>query len=83
MEALPRIGLTPKQALVLQFLKQYHKEYGVYPTVREICKGKIDGQQVIKKSSAPSNVQRILECLKRKGWILKEVASPRGIAILP
>ena len=42
-EQVIRVGLTPRQAQVLSFLKAYYAEYGVYPTVREICKGKIDG----------------------------------------
>ena len=43
-----RIGLTPRQQQVLAFLVAYQKNSGVYPTVREICKGRIDGKQAIK-----------------------------------
>ena len=77
-EQVIRVGLTPRQAQVLSFLKAYYAEYGVYPTVREICKGKIDGKQVIKPMAAQSNAHRLLECLQKKGYILKEIASARG-----
>ena len=82
-EQVIRVGLTPRQAQVLSFLKAYYAEYGVYPTVREICKGKIDGKQVIKPMAAQSNAHRLLECLQKKGYILKEIASARGLAVLP
>ena len=77
-----RIGLTPRQQQVLAFLVAYQKSSGVYPTVREICKGKIDGKQAMPKMAAQSNVHRILNCLARKGYILKEINSPRGIAVI-
>lgn len=77
-----RIGLTPRQQQVLAFIIAYHKETGVYPTVREICAGKIDGKQALKKMTAQSNAHRIINCLVRKGYIIKEINSPRGIAVL-
>ena len=83
MESKQRIGLTPRQQQVLAFLVAYQKSSGVYPTVREICKGKIDGKQVIKPMAAQSNAHRLLECLQKKGYILKEIASARGLAVLP
>tara|TARA_B100000242_G_C42993060_1_gene461102 strand:- start:855 stop:1103 length:249 start_codon:yes stop_codon:yes gene_type:complete len=77
-----RIGLTPRQAEVLHYIKVYYNEYGYYPTVRDICKGKVSNQKVIKPMVATSNAHRILNVLKDKGYILKEVASARGIAII-
>lgn len=77
-----RIGLTPRQAEVLHYIKVYYNEYGYYPTVRDICKGKVSDQKVIKPMVATSNAHRILNVLKDKGYILKEVASARGIAII-
>ena len=77
-----RIGLTPRQQQVLAFIVAFQKETGVYPTVREISVGKIREKQVIKKMAAYSNTHRIIQCLVRKGYIIKEVNSPRGIAVL-
>ena len=77
-----RIGLTPRQAEVLHYIKVYYNEFGYYPTVRDICKGKVLNQKVIKPMVATSNAHRILNVLKDKGYILKEVASARGIAII-
>lgn len=82
MENKNRIGLTPRQQQVLAFIIAFHKEHGVYPTVREISQGKIDGKQAMKKMTAYSNVHRIIGCLVRKGYIVKEINSPRGIAVL-
>ena len=45
-------GLTPRQSDIYRFLVAYHKEYGVYPSMREIAEGKIEGEQVITKVSA-------------------------------
>lgn len=77
-----RVGLTPKQAEVLQFLKMYCKHYGYYPTVREVCAGKVDGHQVLEGRQAQSNIHRIMNSLEKKGYLLKEAQSPRGIAVL-
>ena len=55
-----RIGLTPRQAEVLHYIKVYYNEYGYYPTVRDICKGKVSDQKVIKPMVATSNAHRIL-----------------------
>tara|TARA_Y100001937_G_scaffold20191_2_gene28110 strand:- start:765 stop:1013 length:249 start_codon:yes stop_codon:yes gene_type:complete len=82
MDNKNRIGLTPRQQQVLAFLVAYQKVSGVYPTVREICVGKIDGKQAMPKMAAASNAHRILNCLARKGYILKEINSPRGIAVI-
>jgi|TARA_B100000886_G_scaffold275246_1_gene199154 SOS-response transcriptional repressor LexA len=78
----PKIGLTPRQAEVLHFIKVFFNEYGYYPTVREICGGKVAGEKIIKPMSAHTNAHRLLNCLHNKGYIIKAVASPRGIAIV-
>mgnify|MGYP001422810496 FL=1 len=77
-----KIGLTPEQRELMSFLKAYRQEYGVYPTVREMCKGTIDGEQVMKARKSKSNIHRMLIALQQKGWILREIASHRGIALL-
>ena len=82
MDNQARVGLTPKQAEVLQFLKIYAQHYGYYPTVREVANGKVDGQQVLEGRQAQSNIHRIMNALERKGYLVKEAQSPRGIAVL-
>tara|TARA_B100001248_G_C27309358_1_gene421105 strand:+ start:172 stop:423 length:252 start_codon:yes stop_codon:yes gene_type:complete len=78
-----KVGLTPEQQRLLGFIRAFHVEHGVYPTVREMASGKIDGEQVLEKRRSISNVHRMLVCLQEKGWILREIASHRGIAVLP
>ena len=64
-------GLTPRQSDIYRFLVAYHKEYGVYPSMREIAEGKIEGEQVITKVSASSAVKLTLDRLESRGWIRK------------
>ena len=44
-----KIGLTPTQFEVYNFIVAYHNNEGVYPTVREIGKGTIDGEKIISR----------------------------------
>lgn len=76
-----KIGLTISQKQIYDFLIAFHKEEGVYPTVREICKGKIDDQQVIKERASPTSVSIHLHHLKDRGWIERHTL-PRGIKII-
>jgi SOS-response transcriptional repressor LexA len=75
-------GLTPRQSDIYRFLVAYHKEYGVYPSMREIAEGKIEGEQVITKVSASSAVKLTLDRLESRGWIRKGKHIPRGLEVL-
>ena len=77
-----RIGLTPRQQEVLAFIVQYYREEGYYPFLKEICEGKINGEQVIKKVSSRGTITLVLECLERKGYLKREKGSPRALCVL-
>ena len=76
-----KIGLTITQKQVFDFLIAYHKEEGVFPTVREICKGQLDDQQILKKRNSPTSVSRLLHDIAKRGWIERHTL-PRGIKII-
>jgi SOS-response transcriptional repressor LexA len=78
---MDKIGLTPAQMEMYNFLLAYHSETGVYPTIREIGKGEIEGQQMIKKRTSNQSIQRILVSLEKRGWIRRQTLS-RGIQVL-
>jgi SOS-response transcriptional repressor LexA len=75
-------GLTRDQADVLAFLKRYHHVNGVYPTVREIAKGQIEGQQVITYRKSQGTVQEIMNGLVNRQAIEKQPGRPRAIRVL-
>ena len=76
-----KIGLTPTQFEVLNFIIAYHSNEGVYPTVREIGKGLIDGEKIINPRASPNTVIQILEKLDQRGWIERSPAMARGIYV--
>lgn len=76
-----KIGLTITQKQIYDFIIAFHKEEGVYPTVREICKGRIDDQQVLKERASTTSVFKHLHHLKDRGWIERHTL-PRGIKII-
>jgi|TARA_R110000772_G_scaffold265875_1_gene387687 hypothetical protein len=77
-----KIGLTLPQRQVYDFLLTYYNITGVYPSVRDIMRGEIDDQQVIKKRQSPTSIQRMLNELVFRGWIQKEPFKHRGIKII-
>jgi len=66
--------LTPKQQLILDFLKAEIRQNGYPPTVREIC----DAVGL----SSTSTVHAHLETLERKGFIRRSPAKNRSTEIL-
>jgi|5B_taG_2_1085324.scaffolds.fasta_scaffold12188_2 SOS-response transcriptional repressor LexA len=78
---MDKIGLTAKQKQVFEFLRMYHKTYGVFPSTREIAQGKIDGQVILNKR-VESNVHNLLKSLQKRGWIEVMPYTPRGIRII-
>jgi len=76
-----KIGLTISQKQIYDFLIAFHKEEGVYPTVREICRGQIDDTQILKERTSPTSVARMLHHIKERGWIERHTL-PRGIKII-
>lgn len=66
--------LTKRQEEVLGFLKEYHREAGFPPSLREIC-----ARFGIK---GPQNAAKHLDALERKGFIRRKAASSRGVELL-
>lgn len=58
---MQKMPLTPKQHMVLKFLKDYHGQHEYMPTYREICKG------VGFKST--NSVHKLINQLDHKGHI--------------
>lgn len=66
--------LTQRQEDILAFLKEVITERKVPPTVREI------GEAVGLRS--PSSVQKQLNTLERRGFIVRDINSPRSIRLV-
>ena len=77
-----KAGLTPKQQQVFNFLRLFHKVNGYYPSVREIGRGGVDGQQVLPERTSPTSVHRYLDVLQQRGWIEKMPGRARSLTIL-
>ena len=67
------IEISKKQAQVLECIKQYSKEKGYSPTVREICS--------LLNLSSSSTVHAHLESLERKGYIKRDSMKSRSIIL--
>lgn len=79
---MDKVGLTMKQQEVYDFLRMYHKVHGVFPTVREISSGQIEGQQVIRARASHTSVQRMLKAIQERGWITVMPMRGRAIKLL-
>ena len=79
---MPKLGLTKRQKDIYDFLILFHKVHGIYPTVREISEGKIDGEQLLKLKKGHSSTHRILACLQERGWISIAPGRSRAIIVL-
>ncbi len=68
------MSLSVKQQRVLDFLRQYSRDQGYPPSVREICTGL--------NLKSTSTAHGYLERLERKGYIRRDPARPRAIELL-
>lgn len=76
-----KIGLTRRQREVYDFLIMHYKEFGYFPTTREILTGKINGKQVMTARTGTNSVHRMLTEMESKGWIRKRTGA-RALQIL-
>ena len=67
-------NLTPKQAKILEFIRNFQAKYGSSPTLREIMERF--------KFKAIATVQDYLSSLERKGYIRREKDKARSITII-
>ena len=42
-------GLTPDQSDLLAYITMFHKEFNIYPTIKEMMAGEINGNQLLRK----------------------------------
>ena len=67
-------GLTARQEQVLAYIREYVRDNGYPPTVREIC-GALD-------LSSPSTVHAHLANLERLGFIRRDPTKPRALDVV-
>lgn len=66
-------GLTPHQKRVLEWIKNYVRERGISPSVRDVGNA---------FNISPPSALAIIKTLEKKGWILREKKTARGIKII-
>lgn len=66
--------MTEKQKILYEAIKEFIKENGYSPTIRELCK--------MTNKKAPATTFAKLKCLKRMKYITYEENKPRTIKIL-
>tara|TARA_A200000159_G_C7054305_1_gene227563 strand:+ start:62 stop:301 length:240 start_codon:yes stop_codon:yes gene_type:complete len=79
---MDKVGLTPLEYEVYQFLKVYKTARGYFPTVREVMSGRVDGHQVMREQSSTGTAHRCMCALEKKNWIKKLRNQPRAITLL-
>jgi hypothetical protein len=67
---IPKSMLSPTQRKILKFVKEYHKANEIFPTLSQICKGRIEGEFAADKMrSSRSSVAEILDRLVEYGHL--------------
>tara|TARA_R100001377_G_scaffold23690_2_gene12805 strand:- start:301 stop:555 length:255 start_codon:yes stop_codon:yes gene_type:complete len=80
--SVEKMGLTHRQRQVFNFLIMFDKVHEVFPTLREVANGELDGKQCLRKVSSVGGIHRILRELETRGWIGIRSSSERAIRIL-
>ena len=68
------MSLSVKQQRVLDFIRQYNRDQGYPPSVREICQGL--------NLKSTSTAHGYLERLEKRGFIRRDPSRPRAIELL-
>ena len=69
-EQIPYTMLSLTQRKILNFVLKYHEAHQIFPSAKQICEGKINGEFAIdKKRNSPSNVCEILDRLVENGHL--------------
>lgn len=67
---IPYTMLSATQRIILDFALKYHEAHQDFPSAKQICEGKINGELAIdKKRNSPSNVCEILDRLVAYGYL--------------
>ena len=75
-------GLTSDQSDLLAYITMFHKEFNVYPTIREMMSGQINGNQIIKKRKYSNSVSKMLFALEQRGRIRRLKGYTRAMELL-
>ena len=75
-------GLTPDQSDLLAYIAMFHKEFNVYPTIREMMSGQINGNQIIKKRKYSNSVSKMLFALEQRGRLRRLKGYTRALELL-
>ena len=67
-----RSPLTRTQHEVFCFIRDHWQEVGRCPSLREVCKGEIDGEKMMKSRASVSSSHKILQALISKGWLVED-----------
>jgi repressor LexA len=69
------MNLTEQQKAVLHYIREYIRETGYAPSVREVASGT--------KLRSQSSACHHLRTLERLGYLRRDVNVPRGLVLLP
>ena len=75
-------GLTPDQSDLLAYIAMFHKEFNVYPTIREMMSGQINGNQIIKKRNYSYPISKLLFALEQRGRLRRLKGYTRAMELL-
>ena len=75
-------GVTANQEDLLVFITLFHKEFNIYPTIREMMSGQINGNQVIKKRKYSNGISRMLLALEQRGRLRRLKGYTRAMELL-
>jgi SOS-response transcriptional repressor LexA len=77
-----KIGLTPVQKDIYDFLCMFHQVHGYMPTLKEIADGKIEERQILAARKSKNTIVQILDNLAQKKWIVRNKGFQRGLQVL-
>tara|TARA_R100001443_G_scaffold36597_1_gene50401 strand:+ start:261 stop:506 length:246 start_codon:yes stop_codon:yes gene_type:complete len=75
-------GLTPDQSDLLAYITMFHKEFNLYPTIKEMMSGQINGNQVIKKRNYSYPISKMLFALEQRGRLRRLKGYTRAMELL-
>ena len=75
-------GLTPDQSDLLVYITMFYKEHNLYPTIREMMAGEINGNQIIKKRKWSNGISKMLFALEQRGKLRRLKGYTRAIELL-
>mgnify|MGYP001312510203 FL=1 len=75
-------GLTPDQSDLLAYITMFHKEFNLYPTIKEMMSGQINGNQIIKKRNYSYPISKMLFALEQRGRLRRLKGYTRAMELL-